>query len=46
MSHAGDYGAAAINLNGMIGIDVEIERAQVLAIAKNLYIQKKNEQSP
>ncbi len=34
MSHAGDYGAAAINLNGMIGIDVEIERAQVLAIAK------------
>lgn len=34
MSHAGQFGAAAIHLNGSIGIDVEIERLQVLNIAK------------
>lgn len=34
MSHAGQYGAAAIHFKGLVGIDVEIERSQVVQIAQ------------
>lgn len=34
VSHAKGYGAAAINLNGEVGIDIEWERQQIHRIAK------------
>lgn len=34
VSHANGYGAAAINLNGEVGIDIETERPQIHKISK------------
>lgn len=34
VSHANGYGAAAINLNGEVGIDIESERPQIQKISK------------
>lgn len=43
VSHAKGYGAAAINLNGEIGIDIEHPRQQILRIAhKFLYTSEKS----
>lgn len=40
MSHANGFGAAAINHNGPVGVDIEIERTQIQRISRKFLNEK------